>query len=125
MKDPEQTFASSGTNIVRFTLAVKRIGKKQENQPDADFIRVTAFSKTADLCFQYLHKGSKCGVEARVQTGSYQNKDGGTTYTTDFIVNNVEFLDSKKDSQAPAPKPEPAPSEPSGFAELDDSDMPF
>jgi len=151
VRDPEKTYASSNMAITRFTVAVNRFSRKEGGQ-DADFIRVTAFDKQAELVERYLHKGSKVGVEGRIQTGSYE-KDGKTVYTTDVIANRVEFLDRKEqgggggggfgggsygsgpadqfsdrpDTGFPAPPAAPqAPSAPpDGFAEIDDDDMPF
>ena len=145
-RDPEKSYANNNMAITRFTVAVNRFSRKEGGQ-DADFIRITAFDKQAELVEKYLHKGSKVGVEGRIQTGSYE-KDGKTVYTTDVIANRVEFLDRKEqgggggggfgsgagdqfggrqDTNYPAPPQEPqAPGvPPEGFAELDDDDMPF
>ena len=100
VRDPEKTYSSTGMSITKFTIAVNRnYGKKTDGGPDADFIRITCFDKRADFVDKYLTKGRKVGVEARVQTGSYQGKDGNTVYTTEFIANNIEFLDSKRDAE--------------------------
>jgi single-strand DNA-binding protein len=80
--------------IAKFTIAVNRITRAGEENT-ADFIRVTAFGKQAELVERYLAKGSKVGIEGRIQTGSYDNKDGQKVYTTDVIANRVEFLDRK------------------------------
>jgi len=143
VRDPEKTYTNSGMAVTRFTIAVNRsYGKKSEGGQDADFIRITCFDKRAEFVEKYLTKGRKVGVEARIQTGSYE-KDGKTIYTTDFIANNIEFLDSKRDAEGGSayggqfsgggdsgfsapPKPVEVPaSVPDGFAELDDDDMPF
>ena len=144
VRDPEKTYSNSGMAITRFTIAVNRsYTKKTEGGQDADFIRITCFDKRAEFVEKYLTKGRKVSVEARVQTGSYE-KDGKTIYTTDFVANNIEFLDSKRDdsgagggfgSQFPdrkergipeAPKKAEAPAElPDAFEELVDDDMPF
>ena len=145
VRDPERTNTSGGMAVTKFTIAVNRnYGKRSEGGQDADFIRITCFDKRAEFVEKYLTKGRKVAVEARVQTGSYQGKDGNTVYTTDFIANNIEFLDSRRDAEgsgggyggqfsdqpetgfAPAPKQADAPiAPPNGFAELDDDDMPF
>ena len=88
------------TAVARFTLAVNRGGKDTE----ADFISCTAFNKTADLMAQYLGKGSQIGVTGRIQTGSYE-KDGVRHYTTDIIVDRVEFLDTKRSEEEAKPEP--------------------
>jgi len=93
--DPEKSATGSGMVVARFTLAVNGTRK------DADFIHVTAFDKQADLVMQYLSKGRKAGVEGRIQTGSYTNKDGRKVFTTDVIANRVEFLDKKEQGVAP------------------------
>ncbi|MDR0874946.1 MAG: single-stranded DNA-binding protein [Clostridiales Family XIII bacterium] len=92
-RDPEKSYTQSGMAITRFTIAVNRF-RKSEGGDDADFIRITAFDKQAELVERYLKKGSKVGVEGRIQTGSYE-KDGKKVYTTDVIANRVEFLDRK------------------------------
>lgn len=96
-KDLELRKTATGTSVVSFTLAVNR-KVKQENQPDADFIRCTAWGKTAEIMCQYLSKGSQIGLEGRIQTGQYQDNSGNTIYTTDVVVEGFDFLE-KKDSQ--------------------------
>lgn len=87
--------------IARFTLAVDRRTKEKA----ADFISCVAFGKSAEFAEKYLKKGTKIALEGRIQTGSYKNKDGQTVYTTDVIVETMEFAESKS-SQDPAPAPE-------------------
>lgn len=93
-RDPEVRYTDSGLSIARFTLAVNR-RFKQENGPDADFIRCIAFGKTAEFIEKYFSKGRKMDMNGRIQTGSYQNQDGATVYTTEIIVENVEFGESR------------------------------
>ena len=101
---------SQGTNttcIARYTLAVGR-KFKQEGQPTADFINCIAFGKLGEFAEKYLHKGIKIAVTGRIQTGSYKNKDGNTVYTTDVIVEEQEFCESKNSSGSSAePQPKP------------------
>jgi len=85
------------TTVARFTLAVDRRFKKDET----DFINCVAFGKTAEFFEKYGRKGSKFAVEGRIQTGSYTNKDGQKVYTTDVVIENTEFADSKN-TQTPA-----------------------
>ena len=99
-KDPEIKY-SQGANttcVARYTLAVDR-KFKQEGQPTADFINCIAFGKLGEFGEKYLHKGVKIAVIGRIQTGSYKNKDGNTVYTTDVVVEEQEFAESKANSQ--------------------------
>lgn len=96
-KDPEPRSimtANGEMQAVNFILAVDRRTKKDE-QNSADFIRCQAFSKTAEAICKYLHKGSKICIRGHIQTGSYEKQDGTKVYTTDVIVDQVDFLDSK------------------------------
>ena len=106
-KDPEVRTAQSGTQIARYTLAVdRRFGRTEEQT--ADFISCVAFGKSAEFAEKYLHKGTKIALEGRIQTGSYE-KDGQRIYTTDIVVDNQEFAESKNAAEtataATAPKP--------------------
>ena len=85
----EQTMA-----IARFTLAVDRRFKR-DNEQQADFISCVAFGKTGEFIEKYTHQGIKLVIEGRIQTGSYTNKDGVKVYTTDVVVENCEFAESK------------------------------
>ena len=126
-KDPEIRY-SQGANttcIARYTLAVDR-KFKQEGQPAADFINCIAFGKLGEFAEKYLHKGVKIAVTGRIQTGSYKNKDGNTVYTTDVVVEEQEFCESKSQSNS---QPQPAPSNSDGFMSipdgLEDEGLPF
>ena len=90
---------ASSTCIARYTLAVDR-KFKQEGQPNADFINCIAFGKLGEFAEKYLHKGTKIAVTGRIQTGSYKNKDGNTVYTTDVVVEEQEFCESKSQSNS-------------------------
>lgn len=83
------------TKVGRYTLAVNRRFKR-DGQPDADFIPCIVFGKQADFAEKYLAKGTKIAVVGRIQTGSYTNKDGQRVYTTDVVVEEQEFAESKK-----------------------------
>lgn len=96
-RDPEIRTTANST-MASFSVAVDR-RYKQEGQPDADFPRVIAWGKTAEFIEKYFHKGMKIGIEGRIQTGSYQNQNGQTIYTTDVIADAVEFVESKNASQ--------------------------
>lgn len=135
-RDPEVTY-SNGANgqmaIARYTLAVDRKFKR-DGEPSADFIRCVAFGKSGEFAEKYFHQGTKIVVEGRIQTGSYQDKDGKTVYTTDVIVEGQEFAESKSASESnsnvntQAP-PLPTPDNDDGFMNIsdnvDDSALPF
>ena len=88
------------------TLAIDR-NRKQDNGQNADFINCISFGKGGEFAEKYLHKGTKIAIVGRLQTGSYTNKDGQKVYTTDVVVDEQEFVESKKNTQ-PAPEPAPA-----------------
>lgn len=97
-RDPDirYTQAAEPMAIARYTLAVDRRVKREGNsEQTADFISCVAFGKTAEFAERYLHQGTKIVVEGRIQTGSYTNKDGQKVYTTDVVVENCEFAESK------------------------------
>lgn len=102
-RDPDIRYTQSEQpmTIARFNLAVGRIYKKDGEQ-SADFISCVAFGKTAEFIEKYVFKGTKIAVEGRIQTGSYTNKDGNKVYTTDVVVEQVEFAESKTDSKSAA-----------------------
>lgn len=99
-KDPEvyHSTNNSGSTTAKYTLAVDR-KFKQNNQPSADFIRCVTFAKGAEFAEKYLRKGTKIIVSGRIQTGSYTNRDGQKVYTTDVVVEEHEFAESKTVSQ--------------------------
>ena len=80
--------------VARFTLAVDRRFKR-DNEATADFISCVAFGRTAEFFEKYMHQGTKVCVEGRIQTGSYTRQDGTKVYTTDVVVENAEFAESK------------------------------
>ena len=95
-KDPDvrQSQGAEPVTIARYTLAVDRRGKKQEGQ-QADFISCVAFGKAGEFAEKYLHKGTKICVSGRIQTGSYTRQDGTKAYTTDVVIEEQEFAESK------------------------------
>ena len=102
-RDPEVRY-SQGENpmaIARYTLAVDRRGSRQnggDNQQTADFIGCVAFGRSGEFAEKYFRKGMKIAVTGRIQTGSYTNRDGQTVYTTDVVVEDQEFAESKNAS---------------------------
>lgn len=123
--------ATDSTTVVRFTLAVDRRFAKEEAKQTADFISCVAFGKTAEFIGKYGLKGTKFVVEGPIQTGSYTNKNGDTVYTTEVAVKNVEFAESKKNSDSnsssvtSADKESVAHSASSVVSADDDDDFPF
>ena len=114
-KDPETRY-SGETAVTTFTLAVDRPMSKDKT---ADFIRIVTFGKTAELCEKYLAKGRQVAIQGRIQTGSYEDKDGKRVYTTDVIADRVQFLGGKPEQR------EQNEEQYEGFQAVDDSDIPF
>ena len=90
----------SSTAIARFSLAVDRRFRRDNEEQTADFINCVAFGRTAEFLERFGRKGTKFVLEGRIQTGSYTNKDGQRVYTTDVVAENVEFAESKNNSSA-------------------------
>ena len=102
-RDPE-TRTSSGDNatqVTRYALAVDRRFKREGEQA-ADFINCISFGKSAEFAEKYFRKGMKVAVTGRIQTGSYTNKDGQKVYTTDVVIEEQEFAESKQGSSQAA-----------------------
>ena len=98
-KDPDvrQSQGAEPVTIARYTLAVDRRQKKKEGQ-QADFVSCVAFGKAGEFAEKYLHKGTKICVSGHIQTGSYTRQDGTKAYTTDVVIEEQEFAESKADS---------------------------
>jgi len=93
VKDPELKFAQgTGTAVCTFTIAVNRRFKR-ENQPEADFIPVVVFGKTAEACATYTAKGKLISVSGGIQTRNYEAKDGTKKYVTEIISDEVDFIE--------------------------------
>lgn len=113
-KDADVRATSDGKNVARFTLAVDGYGKDAQ----ADFINCVAFGSQADFAEKFLNKGKKIGIEGKIKTGSYTNKDNIKVYTTDVVVESYEFVESKSTSSD------------NGFSDIDgleydDVELPF
>ena len=92
-RDPEVRYTSgSQMAVCTFTIAIDRVTRQGEEKK-TDFPRITVFGKQAENCERFLKKGRLVGVQGRLQTGSYTNKDGATVYTTDVVADRVEFLE--------------------------------
>lgn len=120
----------NSTAVARFILAVDRRYKRTGDEQTADFINCVAFGKMAEFLEKYGHRGTKFVVEGRIQTGNYTNNDGQKVYTTDVVVEHMEFAESKKEKTEDAYMNEPAglpePADGSGFMNIPDGeDLPF
>lgn len=100
-RDPEIR-VNNDKFVARFTIAVDRRFKRDGDEQTADFINCVAFGKTAEFVEKYAYKGTKFVVEGRIQTGSYTNKDGVRVYTTDIVVEQLEFAESKSSADGNA-----------------------
>ena len=141
-RDPEIRYTQGERQmaIARYTLAVDRRGRGGNNgEATADFISCVAFDRSAEFAEKYLRQGTKMVITGRIQTGSYTNKDGQKVYTTDVLVEEQEFAESKAAasnnassfegfSQAPA-RPEPSSAISGGFMNIpdgvEDEGLPF
>ncbi len=115
-RDPEVRYSQgeNATAVARYTLAVDRRFSRNNDEQTADFINCVAFGRAGEFAEKYLHKGTKIAVTGRIQTGSYTNKDGVRVYTTDVVVEDHEFAESKNASAGdggyvPAGRTESAP----------------
>ncbi len=134
-RDPDIRYSqgSEPVAVARYTLAVDRRFRKENAEQTADFISCVAFGKSAEFAEKYFHQGIKISVIGRIQTGSYTNKDGNKVYTTDVVIEEQEFAESKSSSAAsdgnnnqPAGRPLPANAE--GFMNIPEGledDLPF
>ena len=126
-KDPVVRYTSgSQMAVATFNIAIDR-PVKEGAEKKADFPSIVALGKTAENCEKYLKKGRMVAVNGRLQTGSYQNKNGDTVYTTDVLANRVQFLpDGSKPEAKPAAKPAEDP-EASRYDDFEaiDADVPF
>ena len=134
-RDPEVRYSQgdASTAVARFSLAVDRRFKRDNDEQTADFISCVAFGRTAEFLERYGRKGTKFVLEGRIQTGSYTNKDGQRVYTTDVVTENIEFAESKASSDnnsgyVPADRPSPSGAAGDGFMNIPDGideELPF
>ena len=107
-REPELRYTQARQAVCTFNLAVDKGLSKQRrqeaeanNRPTADFPRITVWGVQAENASRYLHKGSQCAIEGRIQTGSYQDSQTGKMiYTTDVVADRVEFIEPRSSSQA-------------------------
>lgn len=119
-RDPETRVLISGSTVSTFNLAVERTFKSRDGEKETDFIPIVAWGKTAELCEQYLQKGNLAGIAGRIQTRSYEAKDGTKRYVTEVVAEEISFLTAKKEQDTEPKVPM------DGFSEMEDyNDMPF
>lgn len=135
-RDPEVRYSQGEGSlaIARYTIAVDRRFKRDGDQQTADFISCVSFGKTAEFAEKYYRQGTKVLVTGRIQTGSYTNKDGQKVYTTEVVVEEQEFAESKAATsesggfQQAAARPEPSQAIGDGFMNIPDGideELPF
>ncbi len=95
-KDPELRFTPNGIAVTTFTLAVNRPFKNANGEQEADFINIVVWKKAAKNVANYTSKGSLVAIDGRIQTRSYENKDGQRVYVTEVVADSVQFLETKK-----------------------------
>lgn len=93
-RDPESRFSENGTQIVNFSLAV---GRKYKDKEQTEWINISAFGNLADICSQYLTKGSQIYIAGRLQTRKWQDKDGQDRYSTEIIADQMQMLGGKSE----------------------------
>lgn len=123
-KDPDVRYnPDTSMAVARFSVAIDRGKDKNGKDKGADYPNVICFGKTAELVEKYLSKGRQVGIQGRIQTGSYEKKDGTKVYTTDVVADRIEFLGDRGEKkvneegeQMPIPE---------GFTKMDDDEIPF
>ncbi|MEX6170645.1 single-stranded DNA-binding protein [Staphylococcus haemolyticus] len=130
-KDPEFRTTQSGVNVATFTLAVNRTFTNAQGEREADFINIVVFRKQADNVNNYLKKGNLAGVDGRIQSRSYENKEGQRVFVTEVVADSVQFLEPKNNNQQngqPQQQRGQAPAGNNPFdngTDIDNSDLPF
>lgn len=100
--DPTLRYTTQGTAVCTFTVAINR---RVNGENQADYINIVAWQKLADICATYLRKGSKAAIEGRLQTRSYENKEGKRVFVTEVVAENVQFLNGKPRDEQLADEP--------------------
>lgn len=104
-KDVELATTSNGVSVARFTIAVNRRFTNADGEREADFINCVAWRKTAEILAKYCQKGDRIGVVGELQTRSYEAKDGSKRYLSEIIVEEIDFLEKKKEDEKTQSKP--------------------
>ncbi|MCU7378149.1 single-stranded DNA-binding protein [Clostridiales Family XIII bacterium ASD5510] len=127
-RDPDVRYTTNGMAVARFSVAIGRPARA-DRPKQTDFPNVVVFGKQAENCERFLNKGRLVGIQGRIQTGKYTNKDGAAVYTTDVVANNVEFLDwgesEKQKSDRQKEYDKQSEDIPEGFQAVDPEDCPF
>lgn len=97
---PELRYTNSNTAFLRFTIAVNRNFTAADGKREADFINIVAWRKQAETISRYFDKGNLIAIEGRLQTGSYDDRDGNKRYTMDVALDNFEFVEGRNKSQS-------------------------
>lgn len=134
-KDPEFRTTPSGISIANFTLACNRPFKNKNGEQEADFINVVTFRKQAENVNNHLNKGNLAGVDGRIQSRTYDNKEGQRVFVTEVVADSVQFLEPKSQSKGQSqqqsgqanPQQAPAKDNPfaNGNADIDTDSLPF
>ena len=122
--DPQLRTTQAGDAVCSFTIAVNRRKNAQAGQPEADFFRVNVWRQQGENCARYLSKGKKVYVSGPVQCRTYTGQDGQTRASMEVTANEVEFLSPASQGQQNAPQA-PKTDAQSGFAQVDDEEIPF
>ena len=99
VKDPDVRYTPSGIPVARFTVAINRPVRNKENKPMADFIRVVAWRRLAEICSQYIFKGKLIAVEGRLQVEKYERSEGQKESIYEVVADNIQMLDKKPPSE--------------------------
>lgn len=134
-RDPESRYTQANSSqesmcVARYTLAVDRKGSRSEGQQSADFISCVAFGRAGEFAEKYFRKGTKVTISGRIQTGSYTNRDGQRVYTTDVVIEEQEFAESKGNASGSSQQEQSSlyPTDGDGFMNIPDGideELPF
>lgn len=102
-KDPDLRYTQNGVVVANFTLAVNRPFKNQQGENEADFINCTVWRKQAENVAEYLKKGSLAGIDGRIQTRNFENKEGQRVFVTEVVAESVQFLEPKRSNNNQQP----------------------
>ena len=127
-RDPESRTTSTGINVCSFSIAVNRRRSQGQDQPEADFFRITAWRQLGELCQRYLSKGRKVCIVGSVSVSTYEGRDGVTRASLEVTADEVEFLTPRQETGEYQSEPRAelgsAPSG-NGFTEIDEDELPF